>query len=245
MNFLRAAFALLLLDLPATTRGEDKPVPGALALLCGFGGVEEAQDSSMNRSGLVIQMTMKSDSVNGKVVMKYKGELARVDMAENTDGAASMVIDLKKQNIAVLLHEQKMTMMTTFEAQRKLVQRLVKAGGVDLKKVAKPKPTGRKEKVGAWEAEIFETMAGKEKVRLWVVKDFPNYRSINARMAKFETDGSFDPNQFELGGLVVKSEFNVPPMGETSITLLRVREETVEDAEFKIPADYRDTDAGE
>ena len=199
----------------------------------------------MNRSGLVVEQTMKSDSVNGKVIMKYKGSLARGDMPENIGGPVSMLIDLKKQNVAVLLHEQKMTMTMTFEAQKKLVQRLVKEGGVDLKKVAKPKSTGKKEKVGAWEAEIFETMVGKEKVRLWVVKDFPNYRSINARMAKFETDGSFDPNQFELGGLVVKSEFNVPPMGETSITLLRVREESVDDAEFKIPADYRDTDAGE
>jgi hypothetical protein len=204
----------------------------------GFGGTEEAQDSTMERAEMILEHEMKSEFMSGKMVTKYKGNRARCDYPKSMAGDVSVLLDLKKDFIAILMHDQKSIVKMPLEAQRKSVTEQFKNANIDLKKVAPPKPTGKKEKVGKWNAEIFETKLGTEKARFWVVKDFPNYRSIQARMAKFEMNGGYDPHSLDLGGLVVKSEMHIPPMGAITMTILRVREEAVEEKEFVVPADY-------
>jgi hypothetical protein len=240
MNLLRSLFVCLLLVLPAALLFATDESSANSA--CGFGGQGDAQDSGRDRSDLVVEQKIESESMTGTVVIKIKGDVARYDMPESFGSAFSYLIDLKKKDLTVLMHPQKTTSKMMLEDQKKMTQAQLKEGDIDLTKMALPKATGKKEKVGGWETEIFETIVGKETARFWVVKDFPNYRSINARLAKFETDGGFDPSKFDLGGMVVKCEYNLPPMGAVTMTLLRVHEEKIDDDLFKVPKDYQDNE---
>ena len=78
--------------------------------------------------------------------------------------------------------------------------------------------------------------------KLWVAKDFPNAQAIKDQMMKLSSSmggAGIDPSKVDVPGMVVKSEVNTP-VGKMTVTLVRAKEEPVEDAEFKQPEGYQE-----
>ena len=107
-----------------------------------------------------------------------------------------------------------------------------------------PKATGKMEKVGEYECEIY-TWEGKLGTgKFWVAKDFPNAKELNELQDKMMKSmgspmASLVPQNSDFPGIVVKSEMTV--MGKLNISeLVSAKQEPVSDDVFKTPEGYQE-----
>lgn len=198
--------------------------------------------SAWSHADIVIEQKMESGFVNGNMVMKIKGDQARMDMPAGPAGNVTVLMNVASGEMSTLMHAQKMAMKMNLAAAKKQAEAQAKQAGVDPAKIEKPKSTGQKEKVGEWDAEVFEGNMGGSAAKFWVAKDFPNYKAIQDQMTKLSNatgSAGFDPSKFDLGGMVVKSEVSTPA-GKVTTTLVRAKEEPVAETEFAMPKDYKE-----
>jgi len=100
------------------------------------------------RADVVIEQKIESTAMTGNMIMKIKGERARLDMPKTAAGEMSVVMDFKTGDMTVLIHSQKMAMKQNIEAAKKQAEVQQKAAGLDPSKIAKPVSTGKKRKSG-------------------------------------------------------------------------------------------------
>ena len=190
------------------------------------------------QADVTIEQKIESPVINGTTTTKVKGDLMRVDTPmPGGAGTVTMIIDLAKGKSTTLMAAQKMAMTADLTAVKEAAQAL--AG--DASKTEPPKPTGKSEKVGAWNADIYEFTAAGSTFKLWVAKDFPNGAAIKAQMDKLSkatVGAGVDLSKFNLPGMTVKTEMNGPQMKMTS-TVVSVKEGPVADSEFTVPSDYQ------
>jgi hypothetical protein len=195
------------------------------------------------RADVVVEQKIESAFMNGNMIMKVKGDQARMDMPKGPAGDITVLVDTKSGQMTTLMHGQKMAMKLNIADAKKQAEAAQKLSGLDPAKIEKPKATGVKEKVGDWETEVYEFDGGGTKGKMWVAKDFKNYKTITEQMAKLSaaTGGGsgFDPSKFDLGGMTVKTEMTTPA-GKMTMTLVKVSEDTVADSEFKAPEGYQE-----
>jgi hypothetical protein len=196
----------------------------------------------VGRADLVIEQKIESQIINGNSTMKIKGDKARMDMPSPVGGNVTVLMDMKSGEIATLIHAQKMAMKMNMNQAKKAAEEQQKKSGIDLTKFEK-KPTGQKEKVGEWECEIVEVNMGGMNGKMWVAKDYPNYKTIMDQMNRINAAASagmgLDPSKMDLGGMTVKSEMTTP-VGKMTTTLVKVSEDPVADSEFSVPAGYKE-----
>ena len=198
--------------------------------------------TALARADIVVEQKMESAMLNGNVTMKVKGDKARMDMPSPVGGSQTMIIDNASGEIITLMHAQKMAMKMNINAIKQQAEAQQKAAGIDPAKMEAPKATGKKEKVGEWNAEIYEYAVGPMKGRLWVSKDFQNGKAINDQInavsAKMAA-GGMDPTKLNVPGMVVKTEMDTPG-GKFTTTLVKAVEQDVPAGEFVAPADYKE-----
>jgi len=198
--------------------------------------------ASLARADVVIEQKMESAIINGAVTMKLKGDQARMDMPSPVGGNVTTIINFKSGDMVTLMHQQKMAMKMSLSDVKKQQEAGQKAIGVDPSTLEKPKATGESEKVGEYNADIYEMKQGGLTAKMWVAKDFPNAKSIKDQMMKLSSTmggAGFDPNKLDVPGMVVKSEVQTP-VGKMTVTLVKATEEKVEDSEFKLPEGYQE-----
>ncbi len=189
-----------------------------------------------SRADVTVVQTLDSAMMKGEMVMKVKGDKARTDMPAGMMGNMTVLMDVKAGESITLMHGPKMMLrMKTGDAMA------AAAAAVDATKIQKPKATGQTEKVGAWDAEVFEAETGMGPARMWVAKDFPNYAAVQKELKRISdatTKGkTFDPSNFDMGGMVVKSEMS-SPVGKIISTLVRVDTKSLDAKEFEVPQGY-------
>jgi hypothetical protein len=189
------------------------------------------------RADVVVIQKMESASVNGDVTMKIKGDKGRVDMPAS---AVSMIIDGASGEIATIIHSQKKVMKTTSAQMKAAAEQAKKITGVTTPE--KPKATGKMEKVGEWNTEIYEANMGGQVARIWVAKDFPNADKIKAEMLKISKSMGqtldIDSATMDVPGMAVKTEI-VAQGGKMTMTVTKAVEQAVDAKEFEIPKDYQ------
>ena len=198
--------------------------------------------AALAHADLVVEQKMESSFMNGNMVMKVKGERARMDVPSPV-GQTTVLMDMKTGDMTTLMHAQKMAMKMNMSDAKKAAEAQQKATGIDFTKMA-PKATGSKEKVGEWNCDIYEMdMGNGMSSKMWVAKDYPNYKSIMEQMNKINAAASagmgMDPSKFDLGGMTVKTEVTTP-LGKVVSTLVSAKEEAVADSEFVVPAGYNE-----
>jgi Domain of unknown function (DUF4412) len=195
--------------------------------------------AALVHADLVIEQKIESSVLNGNTITKIKGDLMRVDMPMPGGlGQASTIIDLTKGKSTTLMHAQKMAMQMDLGPALKQAQAMLQAQGKD---AVKPKATGQSEKIGAWNADVYEYTAGGFPVKIWVSKDIPNADAIRAQMKKLTSalpGGAASLAQFDIPGVPVKTELTLP-QGKMITTMTSLKDTPVADSEFTIPADYQ------
>ncbi|MEI8108163.1 MAG: DUF4412 domain-containing protein [Verrucomicrobiota bacterium] len=189
------------------------------------------------QADLVILQKVESQNVTGDSVTKCKGDKVRIDMPVQGGGSVSVLMDMKSGETVTLLHSQRKAMKATLDESRKVSELQHKLA---FPKSELPKATGRKEKIGDWNCEVYEGDFGGMRGKLWVTKDSFS-KGIIEQMNHMNTIISlgrgWDPSKVVLDGLTVKTEM-ATPAGKMTTLIVKISEEVVADSEFVIPAAY-------
>lgn len=187
---------------------------------------------------VVVEQNIESAMMNGKMVMRVKGDLARIDMP-SAAGEATILMNFKTGEMTTLLHAQKMAMKSDMKAMKAQAAAIQKAGGVDPSKMEKPKATGTTEKIGEWTADVYEIQAGTVSGKVWSAKDFPNAQLIKDELKKMNeaNTSGFDASKMDVPGMVVKSVVSTP-VGPMTTTLIKAKQEALADSDFAVPTGY-------
>lgn len=199
------------------------------------------------RADLVIEQKMESAFQNGNITMKVKGDKIRTDMATGPAGPISSIVDLTSGDSVTLMHTQKMAMKASGAQTRMMVEAMKKQLGAaaDGKSPAsKPTATGKTEKVGTYNTEIYTWTNPTGTYTFWIAKDFPNYSKIKDQLDKLNKAAAagvgqgMGPDYGALPGMAVKTVVEMAGQKMTT-TLVSVKEEAVDGALFDAPKDYQ------
>jgi hypothetical protein len=197
-----------------------------------------------------LEMVQQASDTNAPFLatLRLHGDKLRLDQQQNTNGGFVVIIDLNTRDSFTLLpREKKFLKRSGADILKNLALDKKLFGGGTNALYLPPAPaqaTGRSERVGGYDAEIYSwSGAGGATQTLWVAKDFPDYEKIRTELAKldrFNVAGPHpgaQPELSPLSGMVVQTETAV---GGRKIKIRLVSAKTAPlDAElFAVPADY-------
>ncbi len=191
--------------------------------------------TSFSFADLVITQSMDGP-MKGEMTMTIKGNMMRVDNEAGPAGKVSAIVNVDTMDTTTVMHSQKMVMKMGGAMMKEQMEQAKKMMGGD----AKPelKSTGKKEKIGDYECEIYEMTMGPAKSTMWIAKDYPNYAVIKTDMEKLAKQ-SGQPIPADMPGMALKTETEA--MGQkVSMTVKSVKTDSVDDSVFKAPADYKE-----
>ncbi|MCX6857979.1 MAG: DUF4412 domain-containing protein [Verrucomicrobia bacterium] len=186
----------------------------------------------------LIQKTT-TDGKADEMIIKVKGDKTRADIGKQM----SMISDAASGEIVMFMHEQKMMMKMNGDSMKGI---MALAGNLLGKgePAAKPAATGKMEKVGEHEAEIY-TWSGKiGSGKFWVAKNFEHFAELNAIQDKLmkamgNPAAAMVPSNSDFPGMIVKSEMSV--MGKTATSeLVSAKQDPIDDAVFTAPEGYQE-----
>jgi hypothetical protein len=190
------------------------------------------------RADLVIVQKVDGAGQSGEQTIKIKGDKARTDLAQ----MVSMITDGATGEIVTLMHTPRTYLKVAPEQTKAMMEQLQKSR--PSAEPAKLQPTGKKEKVGDYECEIFTANLGAITATYWIAKDFPNYQAVLGQLEKLQA-GSISamgnglmPELKDFPGMMMKTEMDLGGK-KVVTTLLSAKEENVDPAIFKIPANYK------
>jgi hypothetical protein len=195
------------------------------------------------RADLTIKQKVERAAVSSDTTTQIKGDKVRVDMGE-----ISTIMDLSTSDTITLMHKSKMAMKLSGVQMKQMMDAMKKQMGAAADNAEPPKPqaTGKTEKVGDYNTEIYtwsNTNGMTATMTMWVAKDFPNSKNIKEQLAKVKksTAGGMSkgmaPDDSALPGMVVKTQAEVLGQKITT-TLVSVKEETLDASLFDVPKDY-------
>jgi Domain of unknown function (DUF4412) len=198
--------------------------------------------TALGRADLVIVQHVDGSGQSGDQTIRIKGDKARTDLAQQV----SMITDGATGEIVTLMHGQKTFLKVSAAQTKAMMEQMQK-----LQPAAEPPKlvaTGKKEKIGNYDCEIFTTKFGGVGVTYWLAKDFPNYPAILAQMEKLQS-GSISamgkgmmPELKSFPGMQIKTEMDLAGK-KVSTVLTSAKEENVDAALFEIPKDYKEASA--
>ena len=212
-----------------------KPIFIILALVCAALGA---------RADLVMQQQIIPPNDNNVATMKVKGSKVRLDWYAGQPRAISIITDLKTGDTITLLHNQKMFAKAAGAPPKQTKPAGNGATANPAPKPPVPRATGKTEKVGGYDTEIY-TWSNSRGITgtAWVAKNFPDYARIRTDLAVLDksaaNSNSMDPELSKLPGMVVKSQVTGNKQAIT-VTLITAREEPVDASLFQIPANYKE-----
>lgn len=186
---------------------------------------------------LIQKTTM--DGKADEMIIKVKGDKTRADIGQKM----SMISDAATGEIIMFMHEQKMLMKMNGNSMKGI---MALAGNLLGKgeSAAKPVATGKLEKVGDYETEIY-TWSGKiGSGKFWVAKNFEYFAELNAIQDKLmkamgNPAAAMVPQNSDFPGMVIKSEMSV--MGKTATSeLVSAKQDALDDAVFIAPEGYQE-----
>ena len=193
---------------------------------------------------LVINQKVEGAGQAGDVVLKIKGDNVRADMPQSV----SSITNTATGEIITLMHSQKSFLRISGDRSKQLLERMQQQvyGTAAPAEPAKLQPTGKKEKVGEWDTEVFTCKIGAMTVTYWIAKDFPNFAAVAESLQKIQLAslGNFGPKTQDLSGMPVKIEMDFDKKKITN-TILSVKEEAVDESVFALPKNYKEIELPE
>lgn len=200
------------------------------------------------RADLVMEQKIESAMVNGTITTKIKGDKVRLDMPATPQGAISTIMDVNTGDSITLMHGQKAVIKIPGTEIRQMAENMKKARANGAATNAAPKfhDTGKTEKVGDYDTEIYTWSSPNGATQtVWVAKNFPNYAGIKVQMDKLnnspvaQMSKDTSPDVGALPGMVVKTQMEMNGQKVTS-TLVSAKEESVDASIFEAPKDYHE-----
>ena len=195
------------------------------------------------KTGLTMAMIQQNLSMKN---LDFGGKSEGPTREEVDTGKVTDIIDLGTGDVTALIHGRKMFMKMSAERANAMAQLMKGATGNAAVPAGEPKivDTGKQEKVGEYNAEIYTAETQNLKFTFWVTRDLTDYAAIRGQLEKMrqvrEKLGQGDlPDTSKLDGIPVKTQITSSDGRQTVIlTLVSAKEEPVDDADFQVPADY-------
>jgi hypothetical protein len=194
---------------------------------------------------VIIETKIESPQINSTATTKIKGPKMRTDMT-GPMGAMSSIMDTTTGEATQLIHSQKMAMTVNAEQMKAAIEMAKKASGVTTDPSAtpsKPVDTGKKEKVGDYDCEIYTWKGNGIESRYWIATNHPQAALLKEaeKMFKHSTIGgaATGADLSDLPGPALKTEMTAKGV-KTVSTVLSVKEADVDASEFETPKDYQD-----
>jgi len=197
--------------------------------------------STIARADLVLRQQIVAANYTGIATVKVKGAKVRLDLYAGQPQAVSTISDLSTGDSVTLMHNQKVFVKTLGG----LMKQAKSSGSGAASKAPVPHPTGKTEKVGAYNTDIY-TWSNSRGITgtAWVAKNYPDFAKIRADLAVVdqsaaEMNNGADPELSRLPGMVVKTQ--VTGGSQTIVvTLVSAQEEPVDASLFQTPANYKE-----
>jgi len=205
-------------------------LPGVLSLLA---------LTALVHADLVIVQKVEGGGQNSDQTIKIKGDKARTDL----NPTVSMITNGATGEMITLMHTGRTYLKVPAEQAKAMMEQLQKFRTST--EPAKLQPTGKKEKIGDYDCEIFTAGLGSLAATYWIAKDFPNYQSVVAQLDKFQS-GTISamgkgllPDIKDFPGMAMKTEIVLNGKKVTTM-LTSAKEENVDPKSFDIPAGYKE-----
>jgi Domain of unknown function (DUF4412) len=195
--------------------------------------------SALARADVVVVQRNDGGGLSGEQTIRVKGGKARADIG----GAVSVIFDRETGETITLSHAQRGTVTLTPEANRAMLEKLQKARGS--KEVPELVATGKKEKIGEYQCDVFTADLGNVKATYWLAKDYPQFQTYLDALDMLESaplasaKAGVAPRTKDLPGMPIKIQMEMGTQ-KVSVTLVSAKEENVDPAIFKVPAGYKD-----
>jgi Domain of unknown function (DUF4412) len=193
------------------------------------------------RGDLTIVNKVEGMGPASEKAIKIKGDMARIDATPQM----TIISNRKTGEVISLLKEQKIVVRMSGEQMRAATAMMGKSTG-DNKTAAKPSftRTGKKETINGYEAEEYVCETPLFKGSYWIAPKYPGGDAVLKQLQAIKsevwnTSNMNLPDYHDLPGLPVKSVVSFNGMQITS-TLVSVNQNPINDAEFVVPADFRD-----
>jgi hypothetical protein len=196
------------------------------------------------RADLILRQRVEGGGQTGEQTIRIKDGRSRADLA----ATLSLITDAATGDAYTLKHADRTFMKVPATQSQAMLAEMKKKRG----DAAPPqlKPTGKKEKVGEYECEIFTADLGELKVTYWLAKDFPNYAGIQQQLSAVQSgplalaSQGLMPDPATFPGMTMKTVLELGGKKVTTTTL-SVQETPIAASVFDIPAGYRETPSPE
>ncbi|MEI9894461.1 MAG: DUF4412 domain-containing protein [Chthoniobacter sp.] len=195
--------------------------------------------TALLRADLVIVQHVEGGGQTGDQTIKIKGDKSRTDL----NPTVTMITNGATGEMITLMHTGHTYLKVSADQTKAMMAQLQKfRTGTE---PAKLQPTGKKEKIGEYDCEIFTAGLGALTATYWLAKDFPNFPSVLAQLDKFQS-GSISamgkgllPDIKDFPGMTMKTEI-VLNGKKVATTLVSAKEDNVDPKSFDIPAGYKE-----
>lgn len=233
-----------------------------LALACFF-----LPFSGAAQADLVIVLEVESSGMPAprRQTIKIKGNKTKT----GDESFISQIRDIDSGDTILLIHQQKEYTVQSASMNKESAERAKEIMAVTPTKPEKRpklKPTGRKQQINGFDTEEFVWEESKKKKRYWITKSLPNYALILKQIRKSFSGDRYlrkesGPEPSELRGFPIRIEtegiVETPPKAATErgrqaeseqektfrsvLTYISIKEIILDDAEFAIPAGYKES----
>jgi Domain of unknown function (DUF4412) len=193
------------------------------------------------RADLTIVQKVEGAGPNNEITIKIKGDKARIEATPHV----TTIIDGRTGEITNLMNDQKTVVHISADTMKAAADMLKEFNG---KKTEDQKPaltpTGKKEKIGGYEAEEYVLETPRYKATYWIAPGYPDgaailkeLQKLNSQVWKPRNEGMPDYSDFP--GLPIKTIISIGGK-EITTTLAAVKRDPLSDSEFTVPKDYRE-----
>ena len=195
------------------------------------------------RADYIIKERIEHSGQVQQITLEIKDKKVRLDTGEQT----SAVIDSESGVTTLLIHANKAFLKISPEEIKEQTKALKEVLGQKLEDPAdvQLKATGKQEKINGFDTEEYTTIFNGIQMSLSIAKQYPNYQKIVEALYRVqngpavETFRSMSIPSDKYPGLPIRTTQRI--MGQELIMTLESAQETdVPDADFEIPADYKE-----
>ena len=206
------------------------------SLILGFCAVAISQTFA----DLTIVQSVEGMGPVSQMTMKIKGDKARIDVSPQM----TMIFDAKKGEMISLMREQKMVVRMPADKMKAAADLIRKSNGKESAEKPKIVATGKKETVNGYETEQYVCEMPNFKATYWVATNYPDGASILKQLQAIKMDAlsgqsGHMPDYRDLTGVPVKTVISAGGK-EMTTTLNSIKQDALSDAEFAVPADFKE-----
>jgi hypothetical protein len=200
------------------------------------------------RADFVMVERATQDGKNFTITVQMRGDKVRMDQADEQGPTISTIDDLNSHDEIMLKHKDKTVLKhsgANLKDELELIKKHWGETNAALMPPVRPVVTGKSEKVGGYDAQIYLWAGPGVTKILWVAKDYQHFDSLKkylTRVDQFNETGvgrGLQPDLATLPGMVVKTETDINGR-KVFLTLVSAKEEPVPPATFEVPSDYTD-----